>query len=102
MEGWGARETMITWADGVLVRARGRTWAERFSNRSVEGRTGRGDTAFGAYLACRLEQDVGEALRWAAAVASIKLEKAGLFDAGKEEIRSRMTIRHGNGGTIRT
>jgi hypothetical protein len=34
----------------------------------------RGDTTFGSYLACRLDEDVAGSLRWAAAVASMKLE----------------------------
>jgi hypothetical protein len=90
MEAWGARETMITWSGGVLVRAGGMTFSERFTNVSVEGRTGRGDTTFGAYLACRLDEGPGESLRWAAAVASMKLEKAGLFAGTKERVRARM------------
>jgi hypothetical protein len=32
------------------VRDKGKTYFERFSNRGVAGRTGRGDTAFGSYL----------------------------------------------------
>jgi sugar/nucleoside kinase (ribokinase family) len=90
MESWGAQETMITWSGGVLVRARGRTYVERFSNAGIEGRTGRGDTTFGAYLACRLDCGVSESLRWAAAVASIKLELPGLFAGTKEQVRARL------------
>lgn len=100
MERWGARETMITWADGVLVRYQGSTYSEPFFNRSVEGRTGRGDTTFGSYLACRLDHSVADSLRWAAAVASIKLEKPGLFAGTREQVRARMDAvrRYGQGG----
>ena len=68
IESWGSPETMITHADGVLLRAGGRTYYERFSNRSVAGRTGRGDTTFAAYLSWRLDHGVDESLKFAAAL----------------------------------
>jgi hypothetical protein len=95
LERRGSRETMITWAEGVLVRTGGRTYFERFSNAGVSGRTGRGDTTFGSYLACRLDEGVAASLRLAATVASMKLEKAGSFTGTKEQIQTRMARRHG-------
>jgi sugar/nucleoside kinase (ribokinase family) len=91
IERWGARETMITWSGGVLVRSEGKTYVESFSNAGIEGRTGRGDSTFGSYLACRLDQDVAEALRWAAAVASMKLETAGPFMGTRDQVRARLS-----------
>ena len=90
MEAWGAKETMITWSQAVLVRSSGTTHVEKFFNTSAEGRTGRGDSTFGAYLACRPDGDVASALRWAAAVASMKLEKPGLFAGTEEQVRERL------------
>ena len=58
IESWGCSEILITKAEGVLARANGKTYYEKFSNRSVVGRTGRGDTTFAAYLAYRLDHDV--------------------------------------------
>ena len=78
-EGYGCREVVITRSDGILARAYGRTFFERFSNRSVAGRTGRGDTAFAAYLARRMEAGVAESLEFAAALVSIKMETPGPF-----------------------
>ena len=72
------------------MRAAGKTYTERFSNASAEGRTGRGDTTFGSYLACRLDDDIAGSLRWAAIVASMKLEKPGLFAGTKEQVRARL------------
>ena len=54
-ESWGCPETTITRADGVLARVNHRTYWEPFSNRSAVGRTGRGDTTFGAYMSRRLD-----------------------------------------------
>jgi sugar/nucleoside kinase (ribokinase family) len=89
-EEWGASEIMVTRADGVLVRHQGRTYFERFSNRSVQGRTGRGDTTFGSYLARRLDHGVAESLKFAAALASIKMESPGPFSGTLEQVLERM------------
>jgi sugar/nucleoside kinase (ribokinase family) len=90
IEAWGTPETMITRSDGVLVRCAGKTYFESFSNSGIEGRTGRGDTTFGSYLARRLDHDVAESIRFAAAVASIKLERAGPFTGTAEEVLERL------------
>jgi sugar/nucleoside kinase (ribokinase family) len=89
-EGWGCPETLITRAEGVLARVNGKTYSERFSNRSVVGRTGRGDTTFGAYLARRMDHDAPEALKFAAALVSIKMETPGPFAGTLDEVLARM------------
>ena len=89
-EEWGSPETVITRADGVLARVNGKTLWEPFSNRSVVGRTGRGDTTFAAYMARRLDHDPGESLRFAAALVSIKMEKAGPFGGTLADVLERM------------
>ena len=76
-EQWGCPETVITRADGVLARVAGETYFEKFSNRNLTGRTGRGDTTFAAYLARRLDHGVAESLKFAAAMVSLKMEKPG-------------------------
>jgi sugar/nucleoside kinase (ribokinase family) len=94
VESWGGREIMITHADGVLLRDSGRTYYERFSNQSIVGRTGRGDTTFAAYLGWRLEHDVAESLRFAAALASIKMEARGPFTGTVADVAQRIRERH--------
>jgi sugar/nucleoside kinase (ribokinase family) len=89
-EDWGSPETVITRADGVLARVNGKTYWEPFSNRSVVGRTGRGDTTFAAYMARRLDHDPGESLKFAAALVSLKMEKAGPFDGTLADVIERM------------
>jgi sugar/nucleoside kinase (ribokinase family) len=93
-EGWGCPETLITRAEGVLARVNGKTYYEKFSNQSVVGRTGRGDTTFAGYLARRLDHDVTESLKFAAALVSIKMETPGPFSGTLAEVLARMQARH--------
>ena len=89
-EEWGCPEIVITRSDGVVARVDGETYWASFSNRSVVGRTGRGDTIFAAYVARRLDHDVDESLRFAAALVSIKMEKPGPFDGTLADVLERM------------
>lgn len=89
VERWGASETMVTRADGVLVRHNGETYFERFTNRTIQGRTGRGDTVFSAYLARRINHGVADSLEFAAALTSIKMETSGPFDGTAEDVLNR-------------
>jgi sugar/nucleoside kinase (ribokinase family) len=94
VESWGCPEVMITCSDGVLVRAAGINYYEKFSNNSVVGRTGRGDTTFAAYLAHRLDHEVVESTRFAAALVSIKMETYGPFQGTLAEVYQRMEEKH--------
>jgi sugar/nucleoside kinase (ribokinase family) len=89
-EAWGCPEIMITRAEGVLVRAHGKTSYEKFSNQGTLGRTGRGDTTFAAYLARRLDHDVTESLKFAAALVSLKMETPGPFSGTLADVMARM------------
>jgi sugar/nucleoside kinase (ribokinase family) len=89
-ENWGCPETMITRSDGALVRVNGKTYWKPFTNRTVVGRTGRGDTAFAAYLARRLDHDPDAALGFAAALVSLKMERAGPFAGALADVLERM------------
>jgi sugar/nucleoside kinase (ribokinase family) len=90
---WGAGEVVITQAEGVLALAEGTAYFSPFTNRSVIGRTGRGDTTFGAYLAWRLDHPVAEALDFAAALVSIKMESAGPFNGTLDDVLARLYVR---------
>jgi sugar/nucleoside kinase (ribokinase family) len=94
IESWGCPEVLITHSPGVLARVNGTTYYEEFSNRSVVGRTGRGDTTFAAYLSRRMEHDVGESLRFAAALVSLKMETPGPFQGTLDEVIKRMEEKH--------
>ncbi len=90
IEGWGCREIVITQAEGVLARFEGKTYYEQFTNKSDVGRTGRGDTTFAAYLARRMDHGVPEALAFAAALVSIKMETPGPFCGNLGDVLQRM------------
>ena len=90
LEDLGSRETMITRSDGVLLRYDGKTYFEKFSNRYLLGRTGRGDTTFTAYISRRMDHDPWESLKFSAALASIKLENPGPFNGTLDEVIRRM------------
>jgi sugar/nucleoside kinase (ribokinase family) len=90
VESWGCPETVITRADGVLARFRGRTYFEKFTNKSTVGRTGRGDTTFAAYLARRKDHGVEESLKFASALVSIKMETPGPYQGTLEDALARM------------
>jgi sugar/nucleoside kinase (ribokinase family) len=94
IEEWGCPETVITQAEGVLARAGGKTYYEKFSNSSVVGRTGRGDTTFAAYLSRRMDHDVSQSLKFAAALVSIKMESQGPFSGTLEDVLKRMLEKH--------
>jgi len=89
-EKWGTSEVMVTRADGALVRHQGKSYFERFSNRGVAGRTGRGDTTFGSYLARRMDFDVADSLKFAVALASIKMESPGPFAGTLNQVLERV------------
>jgi sugar/nucleoside kinase (ribokinase family) len=90
IEFWGCPEVVITQAEGVLAQVNGQTFYEKFSNRSTLGRTGRGDTTFAAYLAYRLDHNVTESLKFAAALVSIKMETPGPFSGTLADVMARM------------
>jgi len=81
---------MITQSDGVLMRANGITYYEKFSNNSMVGRTGRGDTTFASYQSWRLKHEPAESLRFAAALCSIKMETYGPFKGTLEDVYIRI------------
>lgn len=76
----GSREIVLTHKDGVLVYSDGQFHQAGFFPHKLNGRSGRGDTCLGAYMAMRLSLNPREAGIWAAAVTSLKMEKLGPFD----------------------
>lgn len=92
LENWGGSETVITYSEGVLARREGITSFAKFTNRSTQGRMGRGDTVIGSYIARRLDHSVEDSLRFAAALASIKMESIGPFKGSLDDVVERMGI----------
>jgi sugar/nucleoside kinase (ribokinase family) len=85
---FGPREVLLTHSDGVLVYHDGVCDEAPFVPREVRGRSGRGDTCTSAYLSRRLTASPAEAVAWAAAVTSLKLEAEGPFRREVAEVEA--------------
>lgn len=83
---YGPREIVVTQSSGVTVLAEGQLYTAPFTSRSLEGRTGRGDTCFASYLGGRLTRGPADATRLAAAVTSQKQERAGPWHGSLAEV----------------
>ncbi len=82
----GPREVVLTHRNGILVRAEDGFHEAEFHAASLVGRSGRGDTCLGSYVAARLSVPPAEATRWAAAVTSLKMEAQGPIRRSRAEI----------------
>jgi sugar/nucleoside kinase (ribokinase family) len=87
---WGCPEVLITKGEGVMGVINGEVTFEKFSNRSVVGRTGRGDTTFAAYLSGRLDRNPDWSLKFAASLVSLKMEKVGPYTGNLSDALERM------------
>ena len=83
---YGPKEVLLTHQDGLLVYAHGEFHTARFYSKTMNGRSGRGDTCTGAYVSKRLSASPAEATRWAAALTSLKMEDQGPFKRSLAEV----------------
>ena len=86
--GLGPKEIVLTHADGVLVYTANEFHEISFFPTTLIGRSGRGDTCIGIYVAMRLTKSTYEAGIWAAAVTSMKMEKLGPFNRTIPEVET--------------
>jgi sugar/nucleoside kinase (ribokinase family) len=82
----GPREVIITHRDGIFLLADGQVFEAEFHAKSMLGRSGRGDTCVGSYVAARLGCPPEEAIHWSAATTSLKMETPGPIRRSYEEI----------------
>jgi sugar/nucleoside kinase (ribokinase family) len=82
----GPREIIVTQTSGVTVYADGQIYEAPFTPRSLDGRTGRGDTCFATYVGKRLSAPAEEACRFAAAVTTLKQEQRGPWRGTLDEV----------------
>jgi sugar/nucleoside kinase (ribokinase family) len=90
---YGPREIIITQSSGVTVYAGGEVCEAPFTPRSLDGRTGRGDTCFAAYLGMRLRRPPAEATRFAAAVTTLKQERPGPWRGSPADVAAMLQDR---------
>jgi sugar/nucleoside kinase (ribokinase family) len=86
MAAFGPREIVLTHRNGVLIHADGEFYEAEFHPVELVGRSGRGDTCLGSYMAARLKYPPAEAIRWSAAVTSLKMEANGPICRDYQEI----------------
>ncbi len=83
---YGPREVLLTHQDGLLTYADGKFYEANFYSSNFSGRSGRGDTCTGTYVAKRLSLPPEEATIWAAALTSLKMEVHGPFLGSVEDV----------------
>jgi len=89
----GPREIVLTQSSGVTVYADGQIYQAPFTPRNLTGRTGRGDTCFGTYVAKRLSVSPDEACRWAGAVTTLKQERPGPWRGSPADVEALLASR---------
>ncbi len=87
LNAWGAREILISHNAEMLAYDGREIYTCPVKARNLSGRTGRGDTTFGAYLAMRmLGASVSESLLYATACVSLKMETPGPFGGTRADV----------------
>ena len=91
MAAMGPKEVVISHNTSLVLFFEGKIHKVPLTPRKLDGRTGRGDTLFCSYLARRSKGDAPfEALQFAAALASLKLETPGPFRGTMEDVLEKM------------
>lgn len=87
--GWGAKEILISHNEEMLVYDGKEFYTCPVRARNLSGRTGRGDTTFGGYLAKRMTgASIPDALLYATALVSLKMETPGPFRGTDADVRA--------------
>lgn len=86
---WGAKEIVISHNTEILAYNGAELLTCPIRARNLSGRTGRGDTTFGSYLAMRLTgADMAQALLYATACVSLKMETPGVFRGTRADVEA--------------
>jgi sugar/nucleoside kinase (ribokinase family) len=96
----GPKEIVLTHKDGLLIYADGKYHEMNFYPARLDGRSGRGDTCVGTYVAKRLSMDPREAGIWAAVVTSLKMENLGPFNRSINEVEAFIHARYNHGSIL--
>jgi len=83
----GPKEIVLTHSEGLLIFADEEYHHFEFHSKSMKGRSGRGDTSVGSYVAKRLSLPPKEAGKWSAAVTSLKMETPTVFNRPLQEVQ---------------
>ena len=86
LHSWGADEVLITYNTEVLIYDGKSVFTCPIRARNLNGRTGRGDTTFAAYINERLNNDIASSLLYATATVSLKMETPGPLKCSRQDI----------------
>ena len=86
LHAWGAKEIVITHNTEVLVYDGEQFYTCPIRSRNLSGRTGRGDTTFAGYITERLRKGIPQALLFASALVSLKMETPGPFCGTRDDV----------------
>jgi len=92
MCGWGAKEVMITHNSEVLICDGEKIYTCPIRSRNFSGRAGRGDTTFAVYITERLRFGIEEALAFATAAVSLKMERPGPLRKTRQDVENYMRL----------
>ena len=90
LNSFGPKEVIITHKNGVLVYDGKNIYQEPFILDKIVGRSGRGDTCGASYVYKRLSLEPKEAIKWAAAATSLKMESDTPLKNTYKEIEQRV------------
>jgi len=93
---WGPKEIVLTHRDGIVVYADNTFYEETFYPDPLIGRSGRGDTCIASYASKRLTATPAEAIKWSAAVTSLKMEAEGPIKRPVEDINELIERKYNN------
>ncbi|HLO14476.1 MAG TPA: PfkB family carbohydrate kinase [Anaerolineales bacterium] len=96
----GPQEIVLTHKDGLLIYANDKFHEMNFYPARLDGRSGRGDTCVGTYVARRLSMTPREAGIWAAAVTSLKMETLGPFNRTIDEVEAFIHAKYNHGSIL--
>jgi sugar/nucleoside kinase (ribokinase family) len=85
---YGPQEILATHQKGITVNALDEIYFFPWKNKTIMGRTGRGDTAFISYLGSRISKNPEESLKFSTALTSLKMESPGPFGLTLFEIEN--------------
>lgn len=90
----GPAEIVLTHRDGLLVLADGEYYEATFHPEVLRGRSGRGDTCMGSYVAARHDLSPADATVWAAAATSLKMEAEGPIMRSADDVRALIRAKY--------
>ena len=85
---WGAKESVISHHKELIAVTESGVVFSPLKNRNLLGRTGRGDTSFTTYITERLNKNSADAVKYAAALTSLKMEIPGPFKKTRQDVEA--------------